>query len=303
MKKIIGISLIVFAVFLFSCNNDKIDVAENNALSEKSAVITLTELKLEALATTSEYEVEFYANAEEFLTRWWKMGKRWEWTNKTHYLTRQCPNVTIIEGENNGYPKTITLDYGDGTVLKNEKVLSGIIVVEISAPRKSANYTRTVTYDNFGIDTVKIAGTSLITINKTNENFRNYKSDLTITLNDETVITRSSVRTWNWIEGMETTEDQTDDVIQIDGVVTASNSAGDIYKKEIVEPLVRSRDCRFIVKGIVEISLNDKLVSTLNYGDGTCDAVATMTTVGSDPVEIDLATFKRKENKNQNGKK
>jgi hypothetical protein len=303
MKKIIGISLVLITVMLFSCNNDKVDGAEDSTLTEKSAEITLSEASLEAATTASEYEVEFYANAEELLSRWWKMGKRWEWTNKMHYMSRNCPNVTVVEGENDGYPKTITLDYGESTVLKNGKVLSGIIVVEISTPRSSASYTRMVTYPNFGIDTITIAGTSLISVDRENETFRNNKSDLTISMDNGNVITRSSERTWTWVAGLETTEDQTDDIINIDGVVTASNSNGDSYKKEIVDPLVRMRDCRYIVSGVVEINLNGELVSTFDYGDGTCDAVATMTTVGSDPVEVDLLTCKRKDHKNQNGKK
>ncbi len=74
-----------------------------------------------------------------------------------------------------------------------------------------------------------IAGTSLITVEKENSVFRNYKSDLTITLDNGNIITRSSERIWTWATGLETTEDQTDDVINIDGAVTASNSNGDMF--------------------------------------------------------------------------
>ncbi len=299
MKKIIGITFIVLTVALFSCQNENVENPAGDLFSEKSAQITLTEANLEAVATVSEYEVEFYANAEHMLTRWWRMGKMWQWTNKTHYKLRHCPNVDIQEGETDGYPKVITLDYGDGTVLNNEKVLSGIIVIEISAPKKSGSYTRTVTYSDFGVDTINISGTSLITVDRQNATYRNFKSDLTITINDVTEITRSSVRTWTWIEGMETTDDQTDDVIQIEGVVNASNSEGDNYSKEIVSPLKKLRDCRFIVEGIVEVKLNGELASTMNYGEGECDAVAVLTQADGVEVEVDLSNFKRKESQNQ----
>ena len=299
MKKIIGISFFFLSVVLFSCNNDKIEVAEDSTLSEKSAEITLSEVTLEAATTASEYEVEFYANAEDILSQWWRMGKRWEWTNKMHYMSHQCPNVTVEEGENDSYPKIITLDYGDSTVLKNEKVLSGIIIIEISAPRSSASYSRMVTYSDFGIDTLTIAGTSLITVDRENTAFRNYKSDLTITLDNGNVITRSSSRIWMWVEGMETTDDQTDDVIHITGEVSAT-SGTDSYKKEIVDPLVRIGDCRFIVEGVVEITLNGTLISTLNYGDGECDEIATMTNSDGETIEVDLFNCKMKGNQNHN---
>ena len=56
------------------------------------------------------------------------------------------------------------------------------------------------------------------------------------------------------------------------------------------------RDCRFIVSGIVEVKLNDVLASSMNYGDGECDAIATLTKADGEIVEIDLSTCKRKEN-------
>ncbi len=300
MKRVIGISFIILSVILFSCQNDKVETIKDSVAIEKSAQITLTEVQLEAVTTTSDYEVEFYANAEELLTRWWRIGKKWNWTHKLRYLANQCPEVTVEEGSNDGYPKVITLNYGDGTVLKDEKVLSGIIIIEISGPRKRASFTRLVTYQNFSIDTIKIAGTSLIKINRETETFRDYTSDLTFTINNEKVITRSSKRNWTWVEGMETTEDQTDDVVHINGVVNAE-SGTDTYKKEIVEPLVRLGDCRFIVKGKVEVTLNGDLISTIDYGDGDCDEIAMMTTADGETIEVDLSKMKKKENK-ENGK-
>ncbi len=293
MRKIIGISLIVITGMLFSCQNEKVNLSQDEASFEKSAQITLTEAQLDAVATASEYEVEFYANAEEALTHRWKMGMKWRWTNKLRYLANHCPGVVITQGDNNGYPKVITLNYGEGTELKNDKVLSGIIVIEISGPRNSASYTRMVTYNNFKIDTIQISGTSMIKINKQNETFRNYTSDLTFTINGNKVVTRSSKRAWTWIEGMETTDNQTDDVIHIEGFVTATSGA-DSYKKEIVKPLVRLGDCRFIVSGAVTVTLNGEMVSTLDYGNGSCDEAATMKTSDGTVTEVDLAKYKLK---------
>jgi hypothetical protein len=303
MKRIIGISLLLFTAVLFSCQKENIDAPAEEGFSEKAAQITLTEVQLESVSTEMEYEVEFYANAERFLARWWHLGKVWRWNEKLRYLENHCPDVTIDEDDENVYPKTITLDYGDSTLLRNGKVLSGQIIIEISAPRTSLDYKRMVTYNEFGIDSIEINGTSLVTVNKVDEMLRQFKSDFIITLADGSTLTRSSERTWQWIEGIDTEDDQTDDVILINGFVNAEFN-GDVYKKEIVTPLKRLGDCRFIVEGIVTITLNNKLLCSIDYGDGTCDEVATVTKDG-ETYEIDLPNHKMKGRhehaNNQNG--
>lgn len=288
MKKIIGISFVVFAVVFTSCNNDKVEepLLQDEEIIEKSAQITVAEVQVEAATTESTYEVEFFANAEETLTRWWRIGKRFEWNNQLRYL-RSCPEVTIKHRGSSEYPKQITLDYGEGTELKNGKVLSGTIVIEISAPRRSRDYTRTVSYNDFGIDSLLVNGTSKVEVDKVDEMFRKYTSALSFVLADGTEITRESERVWQWIAGMDTEANQTDDLMIIAGKAEASMGE-DTYEKEITTPLKRIGGCRHIVEGIVEISLNGELISTLDYGDGTCDAIAIMTNANGTK-EIDLA--------------
>lgn len=297
MKRIIGIVFFLLTVVFFSCQNDKIDTVQEEGLSEKAAQLTLTEVQLEALSTESEYEVEFYANAERFLSRWLRMGRMWQGKGNLRYWGNHCPDVAIDENGDDVYPKTITLDYGDSTLLRNGKILSGIIIIEISAPRDSANYTRTVTYDGFGIDSLVVNGLSTVTVDKLDEMLRQVKSEFTITLADGSFVSRSSERTWQWIEGFETEDDPSDDVIEIAGFVNAEFN-GDIYTKEIITPLKRIADCRFIVEGIVTITLNEELLCSIDYGDGTCDEVATVTKDG-ETYEIDLPNHKMKGDKNQ----
>lgn len=305
MKKIIGITFLVSAVALFSCNNEKVDTPIFDELSsEKSAEIASAEVQVEATTATAAYEVEFFANAETTLTRWWKIGKKFGWRNmhKTRYM-KQCPDVTITEGENDGYPKTILLNYGDSTVLNNGKVLSGSIEIVISAARSSQDYTRTVTYNAFTRDSVSVSGTSLVEVDKVDDMFRKFTSDLIFTLADGTEITRESEKIWQWISGVDTEEDQTDDVITISGKAEATMVLDDgstaRYVKEITSPLKRIGDCKYIVEGIVSITLNNELICTMDYGDGTCDEFAEMTNADG-TTEVDLSERKMKNKKKQN---
>lgn len=303
MKKIIGISFLVLTAALYSCNNEKVDtVTFDEQLSEKSAEIVGAEVQIEATTTAAAYEVEFFANAETTLTRWWKVGKKFGWRNasKTRYHN-QCPDVSV-SGED--YPKTITLNYGDSTVLRNGKVLSGIIEILITAPRNTQDYTRTITYTNFCRDSVCLTGTSIVEVDKVDDMFRKFTSSMVFTLADGTEITRESERVWQWIAGIDTEEDQTDDVITISGKAQATmvleDNTNATYVKEITTPLKRLGDCKYIVEGVVTITLNGELICTMDYGDGTCDEFATMT--NADGIsDVDLSERKQKSKKNQNG--
>lgn len=291
MKKYVGFTVLVLSVGLFSCQNENEgSQLINEELSEKSTQIAMNEVAMENATTEIDYEVDFYANAELVLSQWKGMGKHWGWSNGLRYKLNQCPRLNM-EIENGGYPKIITLDYGDSTVLHNGKVLSGVIVIEISGPRSDENYTRLVTYENFGVDSLLINGTAKVTTNRDEDVFRTFTSDITFTLADGTTIDRTSVREWEWIEGMDTELEQNDDMVQITGYTNAVTSDGDEYKKEIVEPLIRMRDCRYIVQGVVEITLNGELVSSLDYGDGECDDVAILTQDG-ETAEVDLSIRK-----------
>jgi hypothetical protein len=286
-------------VGLFSCNNDEIESPSSDELTlEKSAAITVAEVQMEATSTESTYEVEFFANAEETLTRWWKIGKKFTWQSKLRYL-KNCPDVTIVEGDNDGYPKEITLDYGDSTVLNNGKVLSGVIVIELSAAKSSQDYVRTVTYTDFGMDSVVVNGTSIVEVDKVDEMFRKFTSSLTFTfLADGTEIVRESERIWQWIAGLDTEDDQTDDIITISGTAYASMN-GETYQKEITTPLKRLGDCKYIVEGVVSITLNGDVICTMDYGDGSCDEIAVMTNADGE-TEVDLSEHKMKGNEEQN---
>ncbi len=51
-----------------------------------------------------------------------------------------------------------------------------------------------------------------------------------------------------------------------------SKSSKENYTKVIVSPIVKVKTCKYIVQGIIEYyDDNNKLVATIDFGDGTCD--------------------------------
>jgi hypothetical protein len=56
------------------------------------------------------------------------------------------------------------------------------------------------------------------------------------------------------------------------------------FKKVIIEPIVKSDDCQYIVSGIIKYYdyKSGDWLATVNYGDGTCDDIAVKTTKEGD---------------------
>ncbi|MDX8340610.1 hypothetical protein SLH46_15540 [Draconibacterium sp. IB214405] len=325
MKKIIGFSVLAVAMFMFSCStksDESIDIPEmSEELTLKSAQIAVAEVQAEAANTECNYEVEFYANAESLLTRWWKMGKLFSWNNNLRYFENKCPDVTIEENVDE-YDKTITLNYGDSTALNNGKVLSGQIVINILGQRNSQEYSRLVTYTDFGVDSMLINGTSEVVVDKVDSTFRKFESDMTFVYPDGTTVTRNATRVWQWIAGLETSEIQSDDVFVITGEVTGlivwPDGTEETYSKVISTPLKRMARCRYVVEGEVEIYVAGELVSTMDYGysngEDECDHFALLTTgAGEEVINLVQREYngkakqnqdknkKQNNNKNQNG--
>jgi hypothetical protein len=109
-------------------------------------------------------------------------------------------------------------------------------------------------------------------------------------------ITWTATRTREVVEGSDT-RPKFDDVIHVTGNASGSDAEGNSYTSEITQALVRihERGChRHPVSGIVEIFRSPDTNITINYGDGTCDNLAEVTTNG---VTEEVELGKRKKNR------
>lgn len=65
------------------------------------------------------------------------------------------------------------------------------------------------------------------------------------------------------------------------------------YEKVIVEPIVKTDDCDYIVAGIIEFYESGELVATVDFGEGNCDDIATKTS-GEEVTEFSMDDIKDK---------
>lgn len=290
------LALIVILTFAFiSCEKqDGLDQTTSDLSSSqlKSATLAVNDVAIDGVTQEANFETDFYAGYEHLLRQLahFKGGKGnlLKGHKDMHYVNGQAP-VVSIDTAASGYPIVITIAYGDSTVTKNGRVISGTVKIEISGKKGSDGSTRTITYTGCVIDSIGINGTSTQTFSSDTTSARKMtvSSNINFTLPDGTVINRieDSVRTW--IKGQDTEMERDDDMIQLSGSIKVKTSAGDTYERLITDPLVQIEDCHYPVQGVVQYDRNDSILATLNYGDGTCDNLAELTT-GGKTISIEL---------------
>lgn len=195
-----------------------------------------------------------------------------------------CYTVTVDKPDSTLFPKTITVDYGDGcsVVIDGDTITKkGVITIVITGRYAQTGATRSVSYTNFFVNNIQIEGTRTQTSLGIDENF-NYSWNVSLQngkmiFPDGTTITREVEKTRTLVTNK--TALRTDDYWLTTGTTSGVNYLGENYMKEIVDPLRRNFGCRFIVSGAIEITRNDN-VYTIDFGNGTCDRLATLTKDG-----------------------
>lgn len=303
MKTQILSLIVLIVVTLTSCQN--FNGFDNNTVNSEDAVLKSAELAsndilIESISEELRYEAEFFAQSERILKQLARVKG-----NKKHimdghkgspYVDGYTPEITIDTAET-GYPVVITIDYGDSTILKNGRAISGIVTIEISAEKHTDGATRTITYTDCSIDSVTVNGVCTEVFNGDDENSRaiTTSSDVTFVLADGTVIDRTGNHVRNWVGGLDTPLEHEDDIIETTGSTEASTSTGNVWVREIIIPLVKIGECHHHVSGVVELSQNGEVLATLDYGDGECDELAILT-VNGEEIEIELGHRKPKPN-------
>lgn len=173
---------------------------------------------------------------------------------------------------------TITyVDYVNGNA-RFEKVKNGQIVIRTLGNPLAENFERNVTFVNFSINGNLIEGEKNI------EKTANYTYTITlqdgkITFTDGTTYTRTFTRTRTWVAGFDTPYYIWDDIHTVAGNAAGVNRNGNTYTHQITNALMIKLNCRWIVEGTIEMTVGDKS-ATLDYGNGDCDNIATVTING-----------------------
>ena len=279
-KLTFGIIAIALLMLVFTgCNESDTIIEEpaNEAIDLKAAE---TEAEIDKVSDETSAIIEEAFLMEEFPE------------TKSHSTDRylpDCVTITIVIVQN---MKTVTIDFGEGCELRNGNFVSGKIIMEYEKDPEAATKMITYAFEDFYFNGKKVEGGGSILRERSNENGNPQSTktfDVTVTWPDNTFANKNGVKVREMIEGQGTFA-WGDNVFLITGNWEFTRRNGTILSAKVVEALRRELACKFLVSGILELNKNENN-AILNYGDGECDDLATVSINGGEEREIHLSNL------------
>lgn len=191
-----------------------------------------------------------------------------------------CAIYAFDNNEPGVYPKTLTLNFGTGCVSADGVTRKGKLIYLFDNPLFSPGSTVSVTFENYVVNGYGLKGTYSIS-NKSSEligiQFTTQVTNGIVTYPDNTNYHYSHNKIFTMTSGLATPADISDDVYAITGNSAFSNSSGASIVFTTTTPLVKAVACPNTSGGIVSFTYNDKVKGNIDFGNGDCDNLATIT--------------------------
>lgn len=266
--------ILLSSVFLFSSCESENGVSDE----ELSASILDTASEITEIDDTGENINEIIESAYlEIATNDYYKSSEYKNNQDKRFLS-DC--VMVSKEILDGYIEII-LDYGDGCITKKEHEVSGKIIIHVDVNLENSVVNMNYTFDNFYINNKKIEGSVEKKRSRTNESGNpqsHIKRNIKIIWEGGSYATINGERVREWTGGKEN-DLWGDNVFSVTGSSIITKRNGSVTSLHIKEPLIRTLACRFIISGVVQIEGNSK-TSMLDYGNGECDDLATITNEG-----------------------
>lgn len=185
--------------------------------------------------------------------------------------------------------KTVTIDFGDGCVGPYGRERSGKIIIAYSGVVGDSISNRIITFENYFVNHREVSGTiglRDIAINDAgNLQSTKHLADLKVTFPNGEYVVFNGSRTRELLSGY-ADNDPSNNVYKITGSISGQSTTGRSFTDEITTPIIANWSCAAVgnfarVSGVVEMTRLGGYVARkrlVNYGDGECDNIVTVTT-------------------------
>ncbi|MBD0830906.1 hypothetical protein [Aestuariibaculum sediminum] len=262
-----------------ACNNEDVTPEENLSTLESvnSAII------IEDVESVLD-DITLYSDASFGISL---ASKTSEFSKESHRgeseFFNDCVDFSIEIIDN---VVTTTIVFNGGCEDHNGNIISGTIIKVRSLTDLAKD--KTITFQDLTVNGYVVNGTRAFSYISENDNGNpefNSTSDISI-VTDEGTFTKVGSKTVEITAGGDTFS-CFDDEKTITGSSTFTDATGATFTVEITKPLVKLADCRFIASGAKTYTTSEGAV-TVDYGDGTCDNIATKTDAEGVVTEITI---------------
>lgn len=190
-----------------------------------------------------------------------------------------CATLNVTPAS--GFPKTLTIDFGNGCTSGNGVTRSGVITVVLSDSLRRPGSTAVMTFNNYVVNGFKKEGTITWT-NTSSAGVRSWQRTVQngkITAPGGRYWLHSGTQNVTQTGGTATPFVLVDDVFSITGSHSVTNAAGRTRTCTILDALQKKTACENVDKGRVKIEGTNHY-AIIDFGDGTCDRLATISIDG-----------------------
>jgi hypothetical protein len=275
LKKIFALLPLTSVFFLTSCQKEENEpdpefettfkLSENQAVSE-SINDDATVVFFDASVSSGFYRVNGNAETSGALS---------------------CASVSV-NPQGSTFPKTIVIDFGNGCTSADGISRKGKINITLTDYVHNPGAIGTMTFENYYTAGYKVEGTITWT-NTSTQNGISWTRQITNGKVTEPISgyywTHEGPKNVTQTAGANTPTNLLDDVYSVTGNHTVTNPAGKTRTVTITEALEKKTTCHNVSKGKMKIQAQSHF-AILDYGDGTCDNIATITIDGVAPITI-----------------
>lgn len=190
-----------------------------------------------------------------------------------------CATVTVTPNDST-YPKTITIDFGNGCICADGKFRKGAVILHLTGPIRRSGSVLTITFRDYYLNRAHIEGTKIISNLSENGNIK-----FTVQVVNGAV-TFQNGRGWQY-DGLKyvaqvdggATPFVRDDVYRVEGRSKTTFNNGLTIVLNTETPLIKKVVCPWVNNGLLKIKINNRVLF-LDYGapnNGDCDNKALLT--------------------------
>jgi len=260
MNKFNVVFLCVTLLFAFSCSDDKENTLNEDQGISSSEVKTIVEIDSQSSAI------------DQIITQLYNNDQSGKSTNQE--------DCYVTEYSDTGYVVTF-----DNCSVDGGEEINGTLSVTYKIGEEESAFT--AMYANVSIGDIIINGFRDFTIVTTSDEgsiFFDIVSDMSIELEDGSVIEESGTKNFNIDIASENFQNST---LSLAGNWTVK-ADGNTYVVNITTPLITNFfSCEYISRGVMGLNKNGLGVA-IDFGDGTCDDMATLTYPDGTQEEISL---------------